>query len=48
MKEYYLMNKNRIVAEFHSKESRFSSDVSFEITKTYDKMPFGVNDDITA
>ena len=48
MKDYYLMNKDRMVAEFHSKESRFSSDVSFEITKTYDKMPFGVNDDITA
>lgn len=48
MSEYYLMNKNRITAEFHSRESRFSSDVSFEISRIHDTMPFGAGDDITA
>ena len=49
MKNYYLMNKDRVVAEFYSQKGRFSrKDAFFEIGCIYDKMPFGAEEDLTA
>lgn len=49
MKNYYLMNKDRVVAEFYSQKGRFSrKDALFEIGCIYDKMPFGAEEDLTA